>query len=97
MKSGTRVGISILAFYFTVKLAGLVGYRLGKANASSPYGQDYFWDDPQSPLNSWPLNSAFFAWLMILAIVGFSAFYLWRLVSQFIQKNRPHRQREREK
>ena len=89
MKSGTRVGISILAFYFTVKLAGLVGYRLGKANASSPYGQDYFWDDPQSPLNSWPLNSAFFAWLMILAIVGFSAFYLWRLVSQFIQKTDP--------
>ena len=26
---------------------------------------------------------------MILAIVGFSAFYLWRLVSQFIQKTAP--------
>ena len=26
---------------------------------------------------------------MILAIVGFSAFYLWRLVSQFIQKTDP--------
>jgi hypothetical protein len=88
MKPGTKIGVAALASVALMYMSSLLGSSVGTARWNSEltkkrvdngYGlADYLTDSPDSLL-----NSNLFAWIIILAIVGGSAYVLWKYVKRF--------------